>query len=196
MMNMLSIVLFLHVVGMLDLFVALGLDGVAVFRLRRSLSDETMTPWIGLSAGLPRLYQVSIALVVLSGAYLTRGVVQGMTSETPAFDLGWLVVSVASLAALGITGALSIRRLRPSWRAMATATSGIGTQLPASLQEPLLTVLVVLRIALAIAIVFLMMNRPSLEVSLLVMVVAVVVGLASSGIVWRRSQVATAMRGV
>jgi hypothetical protein len=117
-----------------------------------------------------------------------------MKSETPASDLGWLGVSVASLAALGITGALSIRRLRPSWRAMATATSGIATQL-ASLQEPLLTVLVVLRIALAIAIVFLMMNRPSLDVSLLVMGVAVVVGLASSGIVWRRSQVATAAAG-
>lgn len=151
-----------------------------------------MTPWVRLSAGLPRLYQAAIALVVLSGAYLTRGVVQGMTSETPVSDLGWLAVSVASLAVFGITGALSLRRLRPSWRAMATATSGTATQRLAPLQQPLLTVLVALRVALALAIVFLMMNRPPLDVSLLVMVVAVVVGLASSGIAWRRSHVATA----
>jgi hypothetical protein len=195
-MNLLSVVLFLHVVGMLGLFVALGLDGVAVLRLRRSRSDETLTPWIRLSAELPRLYRASLAVIVLTGGYLTRGVVQGMTSETPLLDLAWLEVSVASLGILGVTGAVSLQRLRPSWRAVAATTGGAAAHQLALLQEPLLTVLVVLRAAFAIAIVFLMMNRPSLYVSLLVMVVAVVIGLASSGIVGRRSQVATAAGGV
>jgi hypothetical protein len=191
-MNVLSFVLFLHVVGMLGLFVALGLDGVSVFRLRRSSSAEELAPWIGLSAGLPRLYRGALALVVISGVYLTRGVLRGLPADAPMSDLAWLLTSVAALAGFAIVGALSLRRMQPIWRATKTGRGAAPSlQLPRA-HDPLLPVFFVVRTVLAVAIVFLMMSRPPLEGSLLVVAVAAAVALASSGVAWRSGPVASA----
>lgn len=190
-MNAVSFVLFLHVVGMLGLFVALGLDGVSISRLRRSSSSEELAPWIGLSAAAPRVYRASVALVVISGGYLARDVVRGVTPGALASELGWLTTSVMALIAFALTAVLSLRRMRPIWRAASSAPASERIQL-ARAHDPLLLLLFNVRTILALAIVFLMMIRPSLDASILVIVGASVLALVSSGFAWRRSQVASA----
>ncbi len=191
-MNLVTFVLFLHVVGMLGLFVALGLDGLGVFRMRRSSGLEELAPWIGLSAQVPRVYRGSLALAVISGGYLTRGVLQGVTPGTRASELGWLTTSVVALVLFAITGALSLRRLQPIWRAASSAPALERVQLMRA-HDPLLQVFFALRMILALTIVFLMMSRPPLDASILVMAGAAVLALASGGLAWRRHPLARAV---
>jgi hypothetical protein len=187
-----SFVLFLHVVGMLGLFVALGLDGVSVFRLRRAAAVDELAPWVGLATSVSRAYRGSIALVVLSGAYLTRELVRGMMAGARASELGWLTLSVVALVMFGIVGALSLRRMRPIWRALSSAPPPAHVQLTRA-HDPLLPVLFILRTLLALTIVFLMMIRPSLDASILVMAGAGLLAVVAGGLTWRRPPLAEAV---
>jgi hypothetical protein len=185
-MNLVANVLFLHVVGMLGLFVALGLEGASVFRLRRSWSLAELRPWLGLSAALPRLYRGSLALIMISGVYLLRGVMQGRTDDRPLSQLGWLVVSIVGLIAFAGLGGVSFRRMRPLWRAAAPANEQFASLQLTRAHDPLLPVLFVVRTVLAVAIVFLMMSRPPLDTSLFVMASAVLIAITSSRVASRK----------
>jgi hypothetical protein len=144
-MSFLSIVLFAHVAGMLGLFVTLGLEGVALSRAQE--------------LEMPRLYRASLALVVFSGAYLSRGLLQG--TAISAWDLGWLAASVPALAGVVAAGAV---RGRIRSRAYPVRT------------------------AAALAIVFLMVAKPRLDMSMAVVVIAAAAGIVSS-VVWRRREI-------
>jgi uncharacterized membrane protein SirB2 len=185
-MNLITNVLFLHVVGMLGLFVALGLEGVSVFRLRRAWTLDELPPWLGLSAGLPRLYRGSLALIMISGVYLMRGVMQGLTNDRPLSQLGWLVLSVAGVIAFAALGGVSLRRIRPLWHADAAPNDQVASLQLARAHDPALPVIFIVRAILAVAIVFLMMSRPPLDTSLGVMAAAAVVAIASSRVAARR----------
>jgi hypothetical protein len=189
-MNVVSFVLFLHVVGMLGLFIALGLDGVSVFRLRRAAAVDEMAPWVGLAASGSRAYRGSIALVVLSGAYLTRELLRGMMAGERVSELGWLTLSVIALVMFGIAGALSLRRMQPVWRP-SSVPADARLQLT-RVHDPLLQLLFIFRTVLALTIVFLMTTRPSLEASMLVMAGAGLLALVTGGLAWRRPPLAAA----
>jgi hypothetical protein len=137
-MNLLSIVMFGHVAGMIGLFVALGLEGAGIVRSMPDL--ET-----------PRLYRVSVALLVLTGAYLARGLLAGSSPSIPA--LGWLVVSVPALAIVAGTGMLPAARRRRIYAA---------------------------RTALSVVIVYLMIAEPPLTISVLAALVGITAGLVSN----------------
>lgn len=191
-MNLLTIVIFVHVLGMLGLFVALGLDGLSVVQLRRSRSASELRPWLGLAANTPGFYRASLALIVVTGAYLSHGVIQGTTADVRIPQLGWLTTSVIGMVMLAVTGAMSYRRLRPLWRPV-NAVGQAPASLVADAHEPLLFTLWVARTMLAVAIVFLMIARPPLEASLLVLGATVIVALVLGGLTARRGQVADAI---
>jgi hypothetical protein len=94
-MNILSFVLFAHVVGVIGLFLTIGFEWIAD---------------VGGAMEFPRLYRASLALIVFPGIYLTRAMLQG-TSATVS-ELGWLVMSVPALVVVAMTGASRTRRLR------------------------------------------------------------------------------------
>jgi hypothetical protein len=94
-MNILSFVLFAHVIGVIGFFLTIGFDWIAD---------------VGGAMEFPRLYRASLALIVFPGIYLTRGMLQG--SSPKASELGWLVISVAALVVVAATGASRTRRVR------------------------------------------------------------------------------------
>jgi hypothetical protein len=194
-MNTVSLVLFVHVVGMLGVFVALGLDGISISRLRRSSRSEELAPWVGLSAAAPPTYRASIALVVISGGYLARDMVRGVTAGAFASELGWLTTSIIALIVFAVTAVLSLRRMQPFWRAASSAPAPESVAL-ARAHDPRLQLLFNVRAILALTIVFLMMIRPSLEASILILVGATALALVSSGFAWDRSPRANAAHEV
>jgi len=94
-MNILSFVLFAHVIGVVGFFLTIGFEWIAD---------------VGVAIEFLRLYCASLALIVFPGIYLARGTLQG-TSAT-ASELGWLVISVAALVVVAATGASRTRRVR------------------------------------------------------------------------------------
>lgn len=143
-MSVLSIVLFAHVAGMLGLFAALALDGAALSRDAAELE-------------MPRLYRASLILLVLSGAYLSRGVLQGVS--TSAWELGWLAASLPALALVAAGGAVRGRLRRQVYP---------------------------VRAALALAIVFLMVAKPRLDVAIAAIAFAAMAGAVSTAVSRRR----------
>ena len=66
----LSLTLFVHIVGMLTLFVGLGLEWVSLDGLQRSITREQALPWQRLIVMVPRVSGIAVAAIVLSGFYL------------------------------------------------------------------------------------------------------------------------------
>jgi hypothetical protein len=54
-MNDYSIVLFVHIVGALGFFVALGVEWLSLRHLRRATTAEQVREWIRVSTGVRRL---------------------------------------------------------------------------------------------------------------------------------------------
>jgi len=65
-----SLVLFTHVVGVLALFVGLGLEWIGLDGIQRSTTRAEALPWLRLIAIVPRLFGTALAAIVVSGFYL------------------------------------------------------------------------------------------------------------------------------
>ena len=65
-----SLVLFTHVVGVLALFVGLGLEWIGMDGIQRSTTRAEALPWLRLISIVPRLFGTALAAIVVSGFYL------------------------------------------------------------------------------------------------------------------------------
>jgi hypothetical protein len=133
-----------------------------------------------LSSSLPRLYRVSLAVLVLSGAYLARGVLQSAPGEGRSASLGWLEVSVVAFVFFVAAGAVVYRRLRAIWAHLEGADDTTVASPFGRVADPLLLMSFIVRLVTAIVIVFLMMARPPFDVSLLVVAVGAPAAVAYS----------------
>ncbi len=62
-----SLVLFTHVVGVLALFVGLGLEWIGLDGIQRSTTRAEALPWLRLIAIVPRVFGTALAAIVVSG---------------------------------------------------------------------------------------------------------------------------------
>jgi hypothetical protein len=137
--------------------------------------------WVRSSAILPALALSSIALILLTGAYLALTLRAGTS--------GWIRVSLGAVFLVGFLGALAGTRMRALRK---TAPNDSGASLDAyqrsvadaALQTPIRT-----RLTVALAIVLLMIARPAINTSLLIVGVALGAGLIWSSPTWRRGPV-------
>jgi hypothetical protein len=125
------------------------------------------------------LFGFSSVIVLLTGGYLASRIGRACVS--------WVVpslVTVLVLAALG--GGFTGRRLR---RIRAIHLEGAGPVpigLRTLVQDPLLVASLRIRLALALGIVYLMVAKPPLATSIVVLACAAVVGLLASAPAFRR----------
>ena len=160
-----SIVLFAHIVGMLLLFIALSLEWLSLESSRRSTAPGQTEAWMRLSAALPRVYGVAVGLILASGVYLA--------ARVGVHDFAWVRLSFGGLILVGILSRRSVQsRLRAPWLLRAS----LGT-----------------RTVLSLAIIYLMIAKPELGDSLLVIGVALAIGAALS--MPRRRAVSPAIQG-
>lgn len=164
-----SVALFAHVIGMLVLFVGLAFEWLSLESLQRSHPTQAASA-IAVLRALPRYMAGAVALIVVSGIYLA--------ARVGVLDLAWVRVSLGSMVGMGILGGPVIR----SQMARVLRTRGDGT--PSSVRSdachPLLRASLRTRVAVALAIVYLMIGKPDLGESLLIIVAALAVGLVTS----------------
>jgi hypothetical protein len=175
-----SIALFLHIVGVLGLFVALGLEWTSLVYLRRASTAEQAREWLGVLGGTRRLGPASLVAILLAGFYMVA-TAWGWT--------GWIVVALAAMVLIAVVGAsLTGLRIGAVGRA-ATAESGLlSPEMRQRLHDPLLWTSVQTRTAIALGIVFLMTVKPDLIGALVTIGLAIILGLASALPNWRRAQ--------
>jgi hypothetical protein len=167
---------FLHVVGALGLFAALGLEWAGLFNLRRATEVGQVREWMRL-LGAPRFLGGPAALILLvSGIYM---------SSTRWGPQGWIIVALVGMVLIAVLGAaLGGRRAGSIVRALRAENGPISPALARQLHDPVLTLSLRLRVALFLGIIYLMSIRPSTAGALAAMGVAAVVGLASAVPVW------------
>lgn len=177
-MSLYAITVFLHVVGALGLFAALGLEWASLHNLRRAATPEQAREWAKLLSSLRFLGGPAALTILVTGIYL---------SATRWGHQGWIGLSLVGLlliAVLAVT--LTGRRARSIARALASEGGSLSVALGARLRDPVLLVSAWLRTALALGVVFIMVTKPSGAGALTAMGVALVLGLAAGSSAWGR----------
>lgn len=166
-----SIILFLHVVGALVLFFALGLEWICHRGLTRSGTAKKAREWMSLARPLRAIYPLTSVALLATGIYLSvlwggqTWIVGGMVS----------LVLIASLGA-GLTGP----RMRALARAAAVESGGLSEGLGSRIHDPVLRVSLYVRLAVAFGVVFLMTSKPGSGGSMATLAIALVAGVGSS----------------
>lgn len=160
-----SLILFAHIIGMLTLFVGLGLEFVSLESLRRSSTrDES---WIRMFRALPRVYGIAFGLILLSGIYLA--------ARVGVYEFAWVRVSFGAMVLMGIVGGPLIRS-----RVRAIARDEGSDALRRHASDPLLRASIRTRIALGLAIIYLMIAKVGVGGSLLATGAALLAGVIMS----------------
>jgi len=165
-MTLYALILFLHLTGVVALFLAFGLEWAAISFLGNATTPTEAQTWLRLGRIGPLVNGPALGLVILSGGYLA--------SLISAFKQGWIPASfigIAVVAALG--GAINV----PKMRAIRLAIADGGKNLSAALRCKLLPVSVRLRTFAALSIVFMMAAKLPFAKSMLALLGGLVLGL-------------------
>ncbi|TMG54444.1 MAG: hypothetical protein E6H89_02690 [Chloroflexi bacterium] len=170
-MTLYSIALFFHIAGALGVFAAPALDWVGITKLRGVRTVEQVREWAGVYGIVRALGGASVAALLIFGLYMTA-VTWGPT--------GWIGIGFLSLLFIAVFGAVSGIRLSRVLAAAGSGEGSLGEDLRRALQAPLFVASVRARTAVAIGVVFLMTVKPDAVGSLLVTVIAFILGIASA----------------
>jgi Zn-dependent protease with chaperone function len=181
-MSAYSIVKFLHVSAAIGYFVALGTLLFGLAALRRARRVEHVRVLAELIRRLTPLFNISILLLVAAGLYLTF--------TAWGLQTGWILVALVSLVVIVPSAAVTVQsRMRIVVQLAREAPDGpLSPEILARTHDPVLLTTPQTAVALLLGIVFLMTNKPSLPLAILVMALALVLGLTSGALVVRATR--------
>ena len=180
-----SLVLFTHVVGVLALFVGLGLEWIGLDGIQRSTTRAEALPWLRLIAIVPRLFGMALAAIVVSGFYLGARV--GVLGND------WMRASYGALLLMAIVSGPVSRSAMRALKRQVDVPADATVSLRAAAADPVLRLSLRIRVTFGLAIVFLMIAKPAAGESLLVLALASMVTIATS--LTRRTTPTTAAQG-
>ncbi len=177
--------LFLHVVGGIGFFVALGVEWTGLWQIRSAILPEQVRAWMGVFKGVNRVAFVFMATAVLTGIY-------SMLIEWGG--VAWIIVTLVSFALVIVLNVAVTRpRLAAIGRALATEKGTVSKTLHSLASHPLLWISIQVRVVTTLGVVFLMIAKPDLVGSLLTIGISIVLGLASAIPMLRRERVQEAL---
>ena len=173
-MSIYSIMLFVHIVGVIGVFVGVGVWLFATMALRRAQQVAQVRTLAGLTVASGNLAVGGVLLLAIGGFY--------MAFTAWGLQTTWIIVATISFALLAPFGAFILDpRIRALAKAAAKTPDGpLPTPLAERTRDPLLGVGPCVYIGVLLGIVFLMTNKPTLVVSILAMVAAMALGLVSA----------------
>ena len=171
-MNTYSIALFLHIVGALGVFVALGLEWTGLRQIRSANLPEQVRAWMGILKGTNKMGFPSMLTTVITGIYMVLKV------------SGWVPWTLVVLGALVLIIMLSVALTKPRMvsigQALAMEKGSVSQTFHTLVNHPVLWISVQTRVAIALGIIFLKIARPDFVGALLTIGVAIVLGVASA----------------
>jgi Predicted integral membrane protein (DUF2269) len=184
-----NIELFLHVTGVVIVFAAYGALLFATLMLRIADRTEVVRAITRLVAGrkVGFEYVSVIDAVVIAGSLLL--IIGGVTmaASTWGFTQGWIDVSIGLVLALGPLGAfvVSPRLHRISVLAAQSPDGPLSGSLRAAIVDPILTTILCASTSGLIGLLFLMTNKPSLQISVIAMILAIGIGVVAARLMTR-----------
>jgi hypothetical protein len=166
--------LFLHILGTFGLVAALTFEVIGLQGLRRAIQKEDAVTWLGVARVVQRLAPASLGLILVMGLYMTA------TTWGPR---GWILVSLAGLVAYAlIGGVLTGVRMARIGPAVGRSSGPLSDEMKAALRDPILLISIRTRLGIVLGIALLMTLKPSLVVSLVIVVLAGAIGLLAGQI--------------
>ncbi len=180
-MNIYSIVLFLHIVGALGFFIALGLEWTGLSQIRSSMTLEQVRAWMGILKNVRKVGFVSMLATVITGIYMILTYWGGEA---------WILVTVGALVlVIALAQMVTAPRMAAVGQALVMGKGSLTKTFHSLANHPLLSVSIQTRAAIALGIIFLKIAKPDLGGSLLTIGVAIALGLVSTLPAVRRERV-------
>ncbi len=179
-MSLYTIVLFVHIIGAVGYFLGIGLWLFVLLGLRRAQRVEQVRSLIHLTDLSAPFSGASAVLLLGTGLYLAVSAWSLLTS--------WILVALISLLLMVPTSAVLIAPRRSAIvKQLAHDAPGgeLSRALEQHLDDPVLATTFTTILALLLGLVFLMATKPDLVVSIIVIVVALLLGLAAGALVSR-----------
>ncbi len=171
-MNAYSIALFLHIVGAVGFFVALGLEWTGLSQIRSALTTPQVGRWMGVLKSVRKVGFASMLTTVISGIYMMLTVWGGEA---------WIIVTVGALVlVIALAQVLTAPRMAAIGRALASEKGPLSKTFHSLANHPLLWISIQTRAAIALGIVFLKIAKPDWGGSLITIGVAIVLGVISA----------------
>jgi hypothetical protein len=171
-MNGYSIVLFVHIVVVLGIFIALGLEWTALLQIRGARTIEPVYAWMRILNSTRKFGFISMLATVLSGLYMMAAV-WGWVA--------WINVSIGSLVLVILLSlVLSAPRMKMVGRALAAEKGPVSLTFRSLADHPLLWISIQTRAAIALGIILLKIAKPDISGSFLIIGAAIALGLVSA----------------
>ncbi|HEY9721995.1 MAG TPA: hypothetical protein V6D47_08260 [Oscillatoriaceae cyanobacterium] len=163
--------LYIHFFGLFALISGFALLQHGGWRLRHADSTEHARMWLGLTrTGVPALH-AGLGFLFLSGLFMA------WSAWSPTSP--WLIVALCSAIAIGIGTGVLARRLRTVQRAIENTPEGpLPQDLASQITEPWPWIVMIGSNGLAFGVLWVMVDRPNLPISLAVVIAFAAVGLA------------------
>lgn len=165
-------VVYLHLLSLLAGMGAATIMTLCAARLRAARTLEQAVPWGMLSGQTAKVFPLVVLGLFGTGAYLT--------SDRWTWGTGWIWVSIAGLAVIGLQGPLIGKRRGEAIR-QALQENGPGPLGPAALRlthDPALWTVTLSNPAMVFAIVWNMTQKPGTAAAIASIVIAYAVGAA------------------
>jgi hypothetical protein len=173
-----TLMLFIHIVGVIGTFIGVGVYLFAALALRRAQQVGQVRALTSLIQPSGVLAVVSILLLGVAGFY--------MAITVWGEHATWIIVATISFILLAPFGVFLIDlRLRALAKAAAAAPDGpLPDAVAVRARDPLVGIGLSTYVGVLVGIVFLMTNKPPLAASIIAMIVATVLGLVSGSLLW------------
>jgi hypothetical protein len=167
-----SLVLFAHVVGVLALFTGLILEWVGWNNVQRSTARAETLAFMRVNMALQRVYGIAFVTILASGFYLGR--------RFGALGDAWMFASYVGLVLIAFSGGVAWPRFRRLREALDDPSDRAFSAVRSSANDTALRVSLHTRVALVLALVYLMISKPELGNAVGVIGLALVSALVTS----------------
>lgn len=176
-MTLYAFILYLHFLGVVVLFLAIGIEIAANSFLRRSATLEEARTWLRLARLGPLLNGPALGVLILTGGYLAY--------LLSAMRQGWIPASLLGIGLvflLGIT--VNVPRMTRVRKALTREGATLDSGTVALLGDPLLAASTRVRALTALAIVLLMTAKLPFQDSLLALAGGALLGVVLAVPLW------------
>ena len=169
-----KIALFVHVAGVIGMFIGVGITVTAMGRVRRAGTVAAVRTWAELAVAVERVIPASLVVLLLPALY--------MVNHIWGWDTPWAMTALTALIVISALGpTINERRIRAIQRAAAGVQDGrVPPSLTARIGDPVLWLSLHAITTVMIGVVWLMTVKPGLIGSLITMAVSILAGVGAA----------------
>jgi hypothetical protein len=172
---MYTVALYLHIMGALILFSAVGIEWMCLSNLRKSETREGIISWLKNFAVLKKLFMTAFFFLLIPGIYMMAEI---------WVDAAWAILGIAGLLALSISGSvLSGKKLLAIKKTLAQSETEFPlSKLLLKVRDNYFWYSFLIRACTAFGIVFLMTFKTNFADSIIVLAIAILIGYMTAKI--------------